>query len=178
MKIVLVSVAVAVAILLLARLVGRMPADCDDVAEQLTSFELGNYAEAEERAPVVDRYRAVCMREGVNRDEGACLDKARSRFAGARCAPRLFPDIEVADCEGAACLVARLKQFAAQMCACGPANRPCADKVNEQMTAWGQQMASARGVLQQASVSEQDTEAMREIVIRYSECMTKAVTPQ
>jgi len=176
MKVLFVSVVVAVGILLLAHMVGRLPADCDDVAEQLTSFALGNYAELEDRAPVADGYRAVCRREGVTRDEGACIAMAKSRYAAARCAPRLFPDITV--CEGSACMLARMKQFAAQMCACGPGDRPCADKVNEQMTTWGKEMASAHAGERSPPISPEDIEVMTKITTRLSECMTKAYTMQ
>ncbi|HEY0988570.1 MAG TPA: hypothetical protein VGD80_16005 [Kofleriaceae bacterium] len=178
MKVVLFSVFVAVAILLLARLVGRMPADCDDVAEQLASFELGNYAEPEDRAPVADKHRAVCRREGVTRDEAVCLDKARSRFAGARCVPRLFPDIAMADCDGAACMAASVKQFATQMCACSPGDRACYDKVSGQMTTWAQEIANARAGEPMAPMSQQDTEAMRDASTRYTECMTRVLAVQ
>jgi len=178
MKVAFFSVVVAVAILLLARLVGRMPADCDDVAEQLTSFELGNYAEPEDRAPVADKHRAVCRREGVTRDEAMCLDNARSRFAGARCVPRLFPDIEGADCKGAACLVSSVKQFAAQMCECGPGDRACADKVTAQMATWAQEIANARAGEPMEPMSQQDTEAMRDASTRYTECMTRVLAVQ
>ena len=178
MKVVIISVVIVVGILMLARLVGRMPANCDDVAEQLASFELGNYAEPEDRAPVVDRYRAVCKREGVTRDEGTCLDLAKSRYAAARCAPRLFPDIAVAGCEGSACLVARMKQFEAEMCACGPGNKPCADKVNAELTTWAQEAASAQSGQPRAPESPQDIQAMGEIAGRYTECMKKSVMAQ
>jgi hypothetical protein len=77
------------------------PADCPEVAEQLTSIELGNYAEPETRAPVVARYKAACDAAMVSRDEAQCLDKARDRWAAGRCVPRLFPEMassSTADC--------------------------------------------------------------------------------
>jgi hypothetical protein len=178
LKAVFICAVVVVGLLVLARLVGKIPADCDDVAEQLASYELGNYAELEDRTPMVERSRAICKRASVNRDEGACLDKAKTKLAAARCVPRLFPEIEVADCKDAACIVLRLKQFADQMCACGPGNKPCADKVNEQMTTWGQQLSSARSGELLGRMSEQDTEAMRGIMSRYGECMVKSLTMQ
>src|SRR4051812_45288828 len=36
------------------------PADCQVVADQLASLDLGNYAEPEERAPVVAKYKGQC----------------------------------------------------------------------------------------------------------------------
>src|SRR5678816_335702 len=36
------------------------PADCTSVGETLASFDLGNYAPVEERAPVVAKYKTQC----------------------------------------------------------------------------------------------------------------------
>jgi len=73
--------------------VGNRPADCEVVAEQLTSFELGNYAEPEDRAPVIDKHRSACEHHDVTVDEAECLDKTRDARAAARCVPRLFPEL-------------------------------------------------------------------------------------
>lgn len=178
-KAVLGCLVVIVAAFMVARLVGRMPANCDAVAEQLASYELGNYAEPEDRAPVVDKDRAACRRESVSQDEAACLDKARSKLAAARCVPRLFPDVEVPDCDGATCYLQKLKQLTEQMCACRPGDKPCADKVNEAMTRWGQawaKLASEPGAPRPEPWSESDTKALRDTMMRYSECTTKALT--
>jgi hypothetical protein len=180
MKLVLVCMFVIITVFVVARLVGRLPASCDEVAEQLASYELGNYAEPEDRAPVVDRHRAVCKREAVRRDEAACLDRARSKLAAARCVPRLFPDVELSDCDGAACFVPALHRLAEQMCGCRAGDRPCADKVNAAMTQLGQdwaKLASERGNSRPDPMSETDIKAMRDIMMHYSECMTKAFTP-
>lgn len=83
------------------RCVRPPPADCRDVAEQLASFELGNYAEPETRAPVVAQHQAACETTRVSRDEGDCVVKARDRWAAAQCVPRLFPELassSTADC--------------------------------------------------------------------------------
>jgi hypothetical protein len=56
-------------------------ADCQPIAEDLASMQLGNYAEPEDRAPVVDK------------EEGQCLDKAHDKWAAAQCAPRMFPEL-------------------------------------------------------------------------------------
>lgn len=69
------------------------PADCQAVAEQLTSFELGNYAEPEDRAPVVARFQGACEAAMVTKEEGQCLDKARDKWTASQCAPRLFPEL-------------------------------------------------------------------------------------
>jgi hypothetical protein len=178
MKVVLVFLLGIAVIYGVARFVGRMPANCDDIAEQLASYELGNYAEPEDRAPVVDRHRAVCKREGVNRDESACLEKAKSKLAAARCVPRLFPDVEMADCDGAACYLPKMQQFTAQMCACRAGDTPCANKVNEGMAKWSQEWAKLASELgKQEPLSESDIKAMTETTMRYSECMSKAFTP-
>ncbi len=180
MKLVLVCVVVIVAVFVVTRLVGKLPANCDEVAEQLASYELGNYAEPEDRAPVVDKHRAICKREAVRHDEAACLDKARSKLAAARCVPRLFPDIQVPDCDGASCYLPALNRLTEQVCACRAGDRPCADKVNAAMTQWAQdwaKLASESGNSRPEPMSEIDIKAMQNIMMRYSECMTKAFTP-
>lgn len=68
------------------------PADCVAVGETLASMDLGNYAEPEERAPVVAKYRAQCEEVYVSKDEGACLDKAKDKWSAGQCAPRMFPE--------------------------------------------------------------------------------------
>ena len=76
-------------------------ADCAALAETLASFDLGNYATVEERAPVVARYKAACETEQITKDEGECIDKASDKWAAAQCAPRLFPELastSTADC--------------------------------------------------------------------------------
>jgi len=180
MKVMLVCLVVVAAVYGMARFVGRMPANCDDVAEQLASYELGNYAEPEDRAPVVTKPRAICKREGVSRDESACLEKTKSKLAAARCVPRLFPDVEVPDCAGAACYLSKVEQFAAQMCACLPGNRLCAEKITEGMTKWGQDLArlqSELGTPKLEAMSESDARAIGDVMRRYSDCMVKAITP-
>ena len=180
MKVVLACLVVIVTVFGVRWFIGRMPASCDEVAEQLASYELGNYAEPEDRAPVVVRQRAACKREGVSRDDRACLDKAKSRLAAARCVPRLFPDVEGVGCEGAACYLPKMKQLAAQMCACRPGEKPCADKVNEAMTAWTQAQAQLMRELGNGHpepVSEADTRTISDIMTHYVECMTKAIMP-
>jgi hypothetical protein len=69
------------------------PADCASVAETVASMDLGNYAEPEERAPVVAKYKAACEKAYVSREEGECLDKARDRWSAGQCAPRMFPEL-------------------------------------------------------------------------------------
>ena len=75
------------------------PADCQLVADQLASIDLGNYAEPEERAPVVAKYKATCETLYVSKEEGVCLDKARDRWSAAQCATRLFPELSASGTE-------------------------------------------------------------------------------
>jgi hypothetical protein len=87
------------------------PADCQAVAEQVTSIELGNYAEPEARSPVVARYKAACDAALVSREQAQCVDRARDRWSAARCAPRMFPELtSTASGDGScAAIVARTK---------------------------------------------------------------------
>jgi hypothetical protein len=66
--------------------------DCNDVAETLTSIELGNYAEPEERAPRVAALRAKCEEADLSKTEGQCILESRTREQLARCPqPLLMP---------------------------------------------------------------------------------------
>jgi hypothetical protein len=69
------------------------PADCALVSEELASLDLGNYAEPEDRAPVVAKYKALCESTYLSKEEGVCLDKAKDKFAAAQCAPRVYTDL-------------------------------------------------------------------------------------
>jgi hypothetical protein len=86
------------------------PADCTSVGETLASFELGNYAPVEERAPVVAKYKAQCEKVYVTKEQGQCLDKTRDKWSAAQCAPALFPELAVA---GGECrlLAAKMDHF-------------------------------------------------------------------
>jgi hypothetical protein len=68
-------------------------ADCQAVAEQLTSIELGNYAEPDARAPLVARHKAACDAALVSKEEAQCIDKARNQWSASRCVPRMFPQL-------------------------------------------------------------------------------------
>ncbi len=77
------------------------PADCQAVADQLASFQLGNYAEPEERAPVVDKYKRACQKAMVSKEQGECIANARSTVAASACAPLMFPDLNTPVLAGA-----------------------------------------------------------------------------
>lgn len=79
----------------LSNLCVRPPqADCKLVGEQLASLQLGNYAEPEERAPLVAKLAQACEAAHVEKDQGVCLGKAKDRWAAAQCAPKLFPEMK------------------------------------------------------------------------------------
>lgn len=69
------------------------PADCQAIGEQLTSFELGNYAEPEEREPVVTKYKRACAKAMVSKEQGECIAKATDKPGVFQCAPLMFPDM-------------------------------------------------------------------------------------
>jgi hypothetical protein len=99
-----------VGLLCLSNLCVRPPAaDCQDVGEQLASFDLGNYAEPEDRAPVVARYQAACEVAMLSRDEQHCIDRTRDRWSAAQCAPRLFPDLASSSTGNCGAIVARVR---------------------------------------------------------------------
>jgi len=81
------------------------PADCTAVADQLASMDLGNYAEPDERAPVVAKYKTACETARVSKEEGECLDKATDKWSAGQCVPRMFPETAStgkADCKNVA----------------------------------------------------------------------------
>jgi hypothetical protein len=94
----------------LSNLCVRPPgASCPDVGELLASLELGDRAEPETRAPVVARYKAQCDALLVTKDEQQCLDKARDKWAAARCVPRMFPDLGSSSSGDCAPIVGRMR---------------------------------------------------------------------
>lgn len=84
------------------------PADCTGVAETLASLDLGNYAEPEERAPVVAKYKAACDKAYISKEEGECIDKATDKWSAGQCAPRMFPEQASANKGDCKPVVARL----------------------------------------------------------------------
>jgi hypothetical protein len=66
-------------------------ANCTAVAATLTSFELGNYAEPEDRAPIEAKYAQACRAAFVTKEEGACLTATHDAWSARACAPRMFP---------------------------------------------------------------------------------------
>jgi hypothetical protein len=70
------------------------PLDCDAIAEDLASIELGNYAPRPAVARVVEHERADCAAAGLSDAERACVAAARTREAAEACAPRLVLDVE------------------------------------------------------------------------------------
>jgi hypothetical protein len=72
---------------------------------------------------------------------------------------------------GASEAIAKVKEFSGKMCECK--DKACADKVNEEYTKWGAEMAKNAKPEDAKSVSAEDTKAMTEAATKYSECYTK-----
>jgi hypothetical protein len=68
-------------------------ADCKLVAETMASYELGNYAPPEQRAPIVQAAREACTRARVTVDEAACIVAAADGFSAKSCVRRMFPEL-------------------------------------------------------------------------------------
>jgi hypothetical protein len=92
-------------------------AACPAVADQLTSIELGNYAEPEARAPVVARYQAACEAALVSPEEAQCLDKARDTWSAGQCVPRMFPELASSGAGDCAAIVTKTKAMMAKQAA-------------------------------------------------------------
>jgi hypothetical protein len=67
--------------------------------------------------------------------------------------------------------VAKMEGFQKAMCGCSDKN--CADKVNEEMTVWGTEMAKAAGAAKDEKPSPTLARKSAEIMTKYTECMTK-----
>lgn len=68
-----------------------------------------------------------------------------------------------------ACAIQTLDVFKNRMCACQ--DKACADKVNTDMTTWGQAIANDPAM--QAKPTEEEARRATEIATQYGECMTK-----
>ena len=66
-------------------------ASCTDVGIAAASFEVGNYASDEERAPIARRYRARCVKARLDHAERQCVFEAPDELTVAYCAPRFWP---------------------------------------------------------------------------------------
>jgi hypothetical protein len=74
---------------------------------------------------------------------------------------------------GAGDAIAKMTDFKDQMCKC--ADKACADKVTEQMTKWGTDMAK-EGADKAGAISEEEIKKMSSITDKMTECMTTAMT--
>lgn len=128
------------------------PADCASVGETLASFDLGNYAEPEERAPVVAQYKAACEKASVTKDEGACLDKAKDKWSAAQCAPRMFPELASTNRGDCAQVVAKIDA----------ALKASAQQGNPQLASWSQTISR---VLKESCEQDAWPDAMKKCVL-------------
>jgi hypothetical protein len=72
---------------------------------------------------------------------------------------------------GAGEAIAKVEEFSKKMCECK--DKACGDKVNDEYTKWGQEMAKTAKPEDAKSVSAEDTKKMTEAATKYSECFTK-----
>lgn len=144
-------------LLCLSNLCVRPPAaDCKLLGETLASLDLGNYAEPEERAPVVAKYQAACDKARISKEEGECIDKARDKWSAGQCAPRMFP--EQASTNNADC-----KQVVAKIQAVMQGQVQGLD--NPQMKQW---YDTALSVMQQSCLEDRWPDALRKCILTTS----------
>ena len=65
--------------------VGPPTAQCQAAARNIASFQLGNYATEEERAPVVQKLAGECAAARISAADATCLAEAPDKDAAARC---------------------------------------------------------------------------------------------
>ena len=85
--------------------------------------------------------------------------------------------LTVAGCKkkgGGGDAVAKLEGFQKDMCECK--DKACADKVNDNMTKWGTEMANTVTADKDAKPDVELAKKETEIMTKYTECMTKAMT--
>jgi hypothetical protein len=176
MKVALLFFVAVTAAFALTRLVGKIPADCQPIAESMASWELGNYAEPEERAPVIERFKNQCNEASIDIDEAACIDKAKTKHAAAKCAPRLFPEIEVSDCEGAECFLEKFRKHTDRVCAC--TTQSCAQKEVDDYSRWATEWAKDYAkTAKDARPDPELTKEMTALAQKMGTCMQRAFTP-
>jgi hypothetical protein len=74
------------------------PADaatCTTVGEVLASMEVGNYAEPEERAPVVAKHSAICDALKLDQATRSCIAEQGDKMSIAYCSPEMVPDTKL-----------------------------------------------------------------------------------
>jgi hypothetical protein len=74
----------------------------------------------------------------------------------------------------AACVIGTFTYFKSKMCAC--TDKACADAVHNDVTAWGQEMATRQSE-ETPKPTEPETKAITDVVNQYSECMVKVMMP-
>jgi len=72
---------------------------------------------------------------------------------------------------GASDSIAKMEGFSKDMCACK--DKACADKVNEEMTKWGTEMAKNAGAAKEEKPDPDMAKKSADIMTKYTECMTK-----
>jgi hypothetical protein len=71
----------------------------------------------------------------------------------------------------AACALKHIEYFSAKICACS--DKTCADRVNDDYTAWGIEMARTATPEEARSASREQTQRMMDAATKYTECYTK-----
>ena len=92
-------------------------------------------------------------------------------------APPVTPPVAKSDpnnCKDTACVIDAMDAFSKQMCACK--DKDCVDKVNESLTKWGQ-VISEKPELANIKPSGADAKRATDVMMKYSECMTKRLNP-
>lgn len=79
-------------------------ATCKTVGEVMASTEVGNYAEREEREPVVAKHTAACEALKLDQATRTCIAQQGDKASIAYCSPEMVPDLKIeimvaADCD-------------------------------------------------------------------------------
>jgi hypothetical protein len=117
-------------------------------------------------------FHEVEVRVKISKDGNATESKTKLDLVHAR--GRWFVSKiprDLATAEGAGAAVAMMEGFQKQMCDCK--DKACADKVNEDMSKWGTEMARNAGAARDERPDPDLARKSTDIMIKYTECMTK-----
>ncbi len=113
--------------------------------------------------------RVKISKDGTTSENKTRLDLVHAR--GRWFVSKIPRDLSASEGGAAGAAVAKMEEFQTQMCTCK--DKACADKVNEDMTKWGTEMARNAGAARDERPDPDLARKSADIMTKYTECMTK-----
>ena len=117
-----------------------------------------------------DGWELVFARRASGPDEKMLYEAIFKRVA-VQPEPTIASADEATSSSEAETAVAKMEGFQESMCRCR--DKACADKVNEEMTKWGTEMAKTAGASREEKPDPVLARKSADIMTKYTECMTK-----